>query len=312
MKAAQIKKYGGKEVVEINNKTPKPEVSAGKILVEVHAASVNPADWKMREGFFAQMIPLKFPATLGGDFSGVVAEVGEGVSDFKKGDQVYGQAHALSGNSGTLAEFALTGAKTVSQKPEKLSHIEAAAIPLAGVSAWQALVDHMNLESGQKILIHGGAGGIGSFAIQIAKNIGAYIATTASAKDTDYVKKLGADKVIDYQKEKFEDLISGYDAVFDTVGGETYRKSFQVLRKGGIIVSMLEAPSEELMKQYGVKAISQFTQVTSERLAALAKLVDEGVLKVHVDKIFPLDQAGEALEYLKNGKPTGKVVVGVK
>src|SRR3989344_1661696 len=245
MKSAQINKYGGQEVVVINQNTPTPEVTSGKVLVEVYAAGINPADWKVRAGHWQAKMPLSFPATLGGDFSGVVAEVSEGVSDFKKGDEVYGQASLFSGGSGAFAEFALVTAKNIALKPKKLSHLEAAAIPLAGISAYQGIVGHMNLKSGQKILIHGGAGGIGTIAIQLAKYLGAFVAATASTQDLDYIKNLGADVIIDYQKQNFTDLISYYDAVFDTVGGETYQKSFMVLKRGGVIVSMLEQPNED-------------------------------------------------------------------
>jgi len=308
MKAAQINKYGGSEVVEINKNAPKPAVLPGQLLVEVYAAGVNPIDWKIREGY----IPLKFPATLGGDFSGVIAEVGEGVSGFKKGLEVYGYASVLGGGSGSFAEFVLADAKVIAVKPKNITHIEAGALPLTGVSAWQALVDHIGISRGEKILIHGGAGGIGSIAIQLARHLGVYVATTVSAKDMQYVKELGADEAIDYKNQKFEDMLHNYDAVFDTVGSETYIRSFKVLRKGGIIVSMLEQPRPELMEQYGVKAIGQLTQVNSERLSKLAELVDQRVIKVNVGKTFPLEQAGEALVYLQSGHPQGKVVLKMK
>ncbi len=312
MKAAQINKYGGIEVVEVNKNAQKPSVAKGKILVDVRAAGVNPVDWKIREGHFQQMAPLKLPATLGGDFSGTVVEVGEGVSGFKMGDDVYGSAIILGGGSGSFAEFALANAKAVANKPKKVNHIEAAALPLAGVSALQALLDHMDLKKGQKILIHGGAGGIGTFAIQIARHLGAYTATTVSKNDIKHAKGLGADEAIDYKNQAFEEMLNDFDAVFDTVGGQTYERSFKTLKKGGIIVSMLEQPAKGLMDQYGVNAIAQFTQITSDRLSRLSELVDKGVIRLHVDKTFPLDQAGEALHYLQTGHPRGKVVVEVR
>lgn len=312
MKAAQINRYGGSETVEINNAVAKPVVSEGKLVVEVYAAGVNPVDWKIREGHMQQRRPLSFPATLGGDFSGVIMEVGEGVSGFKKGDEVYGQAIVLGGGSGSFAEFALVNAKSIAYKPKSLSHVEAAALPLAGVSAYQALVDHIGLSRGKKILIHGGAGGIGTFAIQIAKYLKAYVAVTASTDSIKYVKDLGADEFIGYKKQSFENILKEYDAVFDTVGGGTYEKSFRVLKKGGIIVSMLEQSRPELTERYGVNAIAQFTQVTNTRLSNLAKLVDEDAIKVYVDRIFSLDQAREALSYLQTGHPRGKVVLEIK
>jgi alcohol dehydrogenase len=313
MKSAQIKSYGSSEVVEINQSTPAPnDPSVGKVLVRVKAASVNPADWKIREGYMQQMMPLQFPSTLGMDFSGVIEKVGEGVSDFKQNDEVYGQASVISGGSGAFAEMALANADTITYKPKTLSHDEAAGLPLVGVSAWQALVETIGLSKGQKILIHGGAGGIGSIAIQLAKHLGAYVATTSSTNDIQFVKEeLGADEVIDYKTQTFEDLLHDYDAVFDTVGGETYTRSFKVLKRGGggIIVSMLEQPNQELIDRFGVKAISQFTQVNRERLTKLAQWVDQNNIRVNVDRTFPLDDAGKALDYQRDVHPRGKVVL---
>src|SRR5438874_1282919 len=244
MKSAQINKYGSSEVIEINQSTPEPTVSSGKALVTIKAAGVNPADWKIREGGLQQMISLQFPSTLGMDFSGVIKQVGEGVSpsEFKQGDEVYGQAGVISGGSGAFAEMALANTERIAYKPKKLSHAEASAFPLVGVSAWRALTENIRLSKGQRILIHGGAGGIGSIAIQLAKHLGAYVATTVSTNDKQFVQELGADHVIDYKNQNFEDLLHDCDAVFDTVGGETYKRSFKVLKKGGIIVSMLEQP----------------------------------------------------------------------
>lgn len=310
MKAARINKYGT-DVVEINKNAQKPAISKGHLLVEVHSAGANPIDWKVREGYLQQMAPLKFPATLGGDFSGIIIEVGAGVSGFKKGDEVYGNGSILGGGSGSFAEFVSADEKSIAKKPGRLSHLEAAALPLAGVSAYQALVDHMKLAKGQKILIHGGAGGIGTFAVQLAKHLGAYVATTVSEKDVQYAKELGADEVIEKNKP-FEELLHEYDAVLDTVGGETYKRSFNVLRKGGIIVSMVGQPDAKLMEKYGVTAISQFTQVNAERLSKLAELADKRAIMAHVDKTFPLEQAGEALAYLQQGHPQGKVVLKIK
>jgi alcohol dehydrogenase len=312
MKASQISKYGGSDVVVINKNATKPTVSPGKVLVEVYAAGVNPVDWKIREGHMAKMMPLQFPATLGGDFSGVLQEVGAGVSGFKKGDEVYGRDGAPGSGTGSFAEFISVDAKVAARKPKNVNHVEAAALPLTGVSALQALSEHIGLTKGKKILIHGGAGGIGTMAIQLAKHLGAYVVSTAGENDIQYVKQLGADQVIDYKKEHFEDKAHDFDAVYDTVGGETYTRSYKVLKKGGIIVSMLEQPNTALMKQYGVKAIGQFTQANSERLTKLTELVEKGVIKVHVDKTFPLEQTREALDYQQQGKARGKIVVKIK
>ncbi len=312
MKAAQINAYGGSEVVKINTNVVDPALSAGKVFIEIYAAGVNPADWKIREGYMQKMAPLQFPVTLGGDFSGIVKKVGEGVSDFKNGDEIYGQASVLGGGSGSFAEFALANANTIAHKPKRVNHVEAAALPLAGVSALQGLIDHIKLRKGQKILIHGGAGGIGTFAIQIAKYLGAYVATTVSAEDVGYVKELGANEVINYKTQHFEDLLKDYDAVFDTVGEETYERSFKILKKGGIIVSMLEQPHQDLTEQHGVKAIAEYAQVTNEHLSKLSELVDKGIIRVHVDETLPLEQATEALTHLQTKHVKGKVVLKIK
>jgi NADPH:quinone reductase-like Zn-dependent oxidoreductase len=320
MKSAQFKRYGGSDVIEINQTTPTPTLAAGNVLVEIKAAGINPIDWKIREGYMQQMIPLQFPSILGMDFSGVIKELGEEgeesvSSDFKQGDEVYGQAGVTKGGSGAFAEFALANAQSIAYKPKRLNHVQAAALPLVGVSAWQALVENIGLSKDQKILIHGGAGGIGSIAIQLAKNLGAYVATTVNIDDKQFVESLGADEVIDYKTQAFEDLIHDFDAVFDTIGGETYSRSFKVLKKGGggIIVSMLEQPNAELMERYGVKAISQFTQVNRERLTKLAQWVDQNNnIKVNVEKTFSLDEAAQALDYLKDIHPRGKVVLAIQ
>ena len=312
MKSAQITRYGNtSEVIEIRQ-TSTPNLSAGKVLVEVKAAGINPIDWKIREGYMQQMIRLQFPSTLGLDFSGVIKQVGEDVSSgFSQGDEIYGQAGVPSGGSGAFSEMALASATSIAHKPKTLNYAEAAALPLVGVSAWQALVEFMGLSNGQKILIHGGAGGIGSIAIQLAKNLDAHVATTVSTDDKQFVQKLGADETIDYKTQTFEDLVHDYDAVFDTVGGETYTRSFKVLRKGGIIVSMLEQQNSELMDKFGVRAVSQFTQVDRERLSKLAKWVDQNKVKVNIEKTYSLDEAGKALDYLRDIHPRGKVVLEI-
>lgn len=311
MKAAQLNGYGGKEVLQVVDDAAKPVAADGQVLVEVRAAAANPFDVKVREGLTQQMKQLAFPATLGGDVAGVVAELGEGVSGFTVGQAVYGQANALSGQ-GSFAEFTPVKAEQLGSKPTSIDFTTAAALPLTGVSAYQALVDHIDLQAGQKILIHGGAGGIGTLAIQLAKYLGASVATTASADEAGFVKSLGADTVIDYHSQDFSTLLKDYDAVYDTVGGETNKKSYQILKRGGALVSMVEQPDAVLVKQHDIHYTAQFTRVTTERLAKVAKLVDSGTLKAHVDKVFPLAEAAEALEYLKTGHPRGKVVIQVR
>jgi len=315
MKAVQINAYGGPEVLEVKD-IPTPIPKKGQILVEVHAAGLNPFDRTMRSGIYKAMIPLQFPSTPGGDFAGVVTELvppaGGGVSDFKVGDEVYGTAIILNGGSGAYAQFAAANSANCALKPKTASFEGAAGLPLVGVSAIQALEENIQLERGEKILIHGGAGGIGHVAIQLAKSIGAYVATTVSTDDKEFVKGLGADEMIDYKSQKFETMLKDFDAVFDTAGGETTNKSFQILKKGGVLVSMLGQPSEELAKKHGITALGQNTQNNAQHLKRLTELVDSGKIKIHVDKVFPLDQVKDAFTHLETGHPRGKVVLKIK
>ncbi len=310
MKAAQINQYGHADTVKVQE-TTKPVAGEGQILVEVHASSINPFDTMVREGYLKDMIPLTLPVTLGGDIAGVITEVGSGVSDFTVGDKVYGQANVVGGSSGAFAEFALTNASQVGKMPTELNYTDAAAIVLTGLSAYQVIYEHMKLQSGQKILVHGGAGGIGSVAIQLAKHLGVYVTTTATGDGVEFAKGQGADEVIDYKSQKFEDIVKDYDAVFDTVGGETYDKSFVVLKKGGVIVSMAAQPNTELSEKFGVTAIYQSTHTSTEQLGELAKLINDGVVTVHVDKIFTLDQIKEAFEARESGSIKGKVAISI-
>ena len=289
-----------------------PVLSKGQVLVEVYAASINPIDWKVRMGYMKDKMPLDFPVTIGGNFSGVVVKVADDVVNFKIGDEVYGQALVLNGGSGSIAEMVASNVANTAYKPRTVSHIEASSLPLVGVSALQALEQHISLQKGQKILINGGSGGIGSIAIQLAKHIGAYVAATASSEHLEFLKSLGADEAIDYKKENVADKLHDFDAVFDTAGGESRDNAMKVLGKGGIIVSMSGAPDEKLTQRYGVKAIGQYTDTSKKNLERLAKLVDEGITKPQVDKIFTLDQTKEAFEYQETSHPKGKVVIKIK
>jgi alcohol dehydrogenase len=317
MKSARIKGYGStRDVIEIDQDSPVPnDPSEGKVLVKIKAAGVNPIDWKISEGYLQQVMPIEFPATLGWDFSGIVKKAGAGVSDIKQGEEVYGQSSVFIGGSGTFAETALANTDNIARKPITLSHEEAAGLPTVGVTAWQALVDTIGLSKGQKILIHGGAGGVGSIAIQLAKYLGAYVATTVSEKDMQFAKEeLGADEIIGYKTQTFEDVLTShdYDAILDTVGGETYIRSFKVLKKGsGIIVSTLEQPNQELMEKFGVRAIFVISQVSRERLTKLAQWVDQNNIHVNVDKTFPLEDAAKALDHQRVAHPRGKVVLAI-
>lgn len=310
MKAAQISQYGGPEALKVVD-TDKPKPAEGQVLIEVHASSLNPWDSFVRQGGAQSFMPLDLPVTLGGDIAGVVVEIGPGVTNIKVGDEVYGSA-GVTGGSGAFAEYATTTSSKVGPKPKTVNFTEAAAVALTGLSALQAITDHIKLQAGQKILIHGGAGGIGSAAIQLAKHLGAYVATTATGAGLDFAKSLGADEIIDYESQAFDDMLHDYDAVFDTVAGETYKRSFKVLKKNGIIVSMNARPNQQLMDQYGVRAALQSTQATVESLRQLADLIDQGIIKVHVEKTFPLDQIVEAFRARESGGVRGKIAITLK
>lgn len=285
MKAVQINKYGSSEVLEINDISV-PIPSENQSLVKVKAVSVNPFDIKLVSGMMQQMIPLTFPFNVGGDFSGVIEKTGE---------EVFGTATSLGAGSGSFAEYLVVNKDKFSLKPTNLSFEEASALPLAGVSAYQAIIDEINLKSGQKILIHGGAGGIGHMAIQIAKSLGAFVATTVSTKDIDFVKGLGTDLAIDYKTQKFEEISKDYDAIFDTVAGETLVKSLGLAK---VIVSMIGQ---------GEGVITQRTDINSDRLQKLAKLVEDGKLKPKIN-VFEFEKIKEAWGVMGNHLQ-GKIVV---
>ena len=310
MKAARISEYGHADKIQIVD-IEQPTVKPGCVLVSVYAASINPWDIKVREGVVKDMLGMQLPFTLGGDFAGVVQEVGEDVTHVKRGDKVYGEASASGRNSGAIAEYAVTQGVELARMPKNVDFVTAAVAPLTGLSAVQVLMGHMKLQPGQKILIHGGAGGIGTMAVQIAKHIGAYVAATATGDGIAYVQNLGADEVIDYKAQNFEAL-HDFDAVFDTVGGSTYERSFKVLRRGGIIVSMLEQPAQNLMSEYGVTAIHQLTQTTVESLDTLTQLIEDGAVTVHVDKAYPLEQVRQAFMALESGSVKGKIGVIIR
>lgn len=311
MQAAQISEYGGPDKITIND-IAMPEPGDNQVVVKVRTTAINPFDWKLRRGYMKAMIPLDFPVTIGADFSGIVSEVGKNITNYKPGDEVYGSAIILGGGSGAVAEYAAVNETSIGLKPTNVSHQEAASLVLVGVSAIQAIDNHLKLGVNQKILIHGGAGGIGSVAIEYAKHLGAYVAATARSVDSAFVKKVGADEVVDYENETFEDKVSGYDAVFDTVGGETYKRSFKVLNPGGIIVSMVEQPDNELVQKYNVKAEYQASQTDTKTLNFLRKQVEENSIHAHIDKVFDLGQVQEAFRYAEEDHPKGKVVIVIK
>jgi len=312
MKAAQIASYGHADAIAITE-VDVPAAGPGQVLLQVHASSINPVDVYIREGKRQERFPLRLPVTLGYDVAGVVRQVGEGVTSVHLGDAVYGQAAVTVGGSGAFAEYATAPASRLARMPRGLGFTDAAALPLVGVSAQQAVVEYMRVQPGQKILIHGGGGGIGSVAIQIAKNAGAHVATTATGDDLAFVKQLGADEVIDYKTSSFDELLSGYDAAFDTVGGDTYARSFKVLRRGGILVSMTHPPKTDLPARYGVTAIDESTRMDTAALDALTHLVEAGVVTPHVDRAYPLERIREAFEDKERGagRVRGKIAIVV-
>jgi alcohol dehydrogenase len=302
MLAAQLIKIGAPDAVQVNQ-IDIPVVGENEVLIDVYAASVNPYNLKQREG----KVPTpKIPITLGSDFSGVISSVGEGITEWQVGDEVYGQAR------GSWAEFAVASTSAFAKKPESLNFEMAAAVPLVATSAYEALVEAMQLKKGQKILIHGGAGGIGSMAIQLAKYLGAEVATTVSPDNAEFVRELGADHIIDYRSQDFSELLHNYDAVYDTVGGDTHERSYRVLRQGGRLVSMEQQPNAELDEKYKVEASLQGSRSTPERLNAVCELFDKGAIKVKIDREYPLAQAAEALEHLKTGSHRGKIILKIK
>lgn len=309
MKAAQIDRHGPAAGARAVEGVPPPAASPDHVLVDVHAAGVNPFDWKVCEG----VLPApRFPLTLGADFSGVVTAVGPGVQGVAVGDEVYGLASVSRGGSGSFAEVASVDAAFLGRRPARASHVEAAALPMAGLRAWMVVHDHLRVEAGQRILIHGGAGGLGSMAIQMAKRLGARVAATASARDLAFVRALGADEAIDHRAEAFEARLGGLDAVFDTVGGETFARSLGVLRRGGRIVSMLARPDPGVGRARGVEVVPQGAAIDRRAFEGLSALVDGGGLRPHVDRTFALDEVGAALAHQKEGHPRGKVVVRVR
>jgi NADPH:quinone reductase-like Zn-dependent oxidoreductase len=258
------------------------------------------------------MMSLPLPLTLGGDFAGVVTEVGEGVTNFKAGDQVYGNAGAFKGGSGSFAEIVASNNTNASFKPTSLDFTQSAALPLVGASALQGIEEELKVQAGQKVLIQGGAGGIGSLAIQIAKMHGAYVATTVGTDDVAFVKSLGADEVIDYKTQDVMQVLKDVDGVFDTAGGEGTNKLFAIIKKGGKLISMAGQPDQEIAKQHEVTAVTQMTAVSTEQLKKLAALVDSGKVKVQIEKTFPFSEIKEAFVYFETQHPKGKVVVGIK
>jgi NADPH:quinone reductase-like Zn-dependent oxidoreductase len=307
MKAIVINEYGNEDVLNyIDIECPEPKV--GEILVKVDVAAVNPADWKIRDGM-GENFGFQLPIVLGGDIAGTFAAVGDGVENFQQGDAVYGMT--LSNLSGGYAEYAITNADAIAPKPDDLSFEEAAAIPIAALTAWQAMFVVANLNSGQRILITGASGGVGSMAVQLAKAKDAFVIVTASGKNEQFVRDLGADEFVDYTKQHFEKIVKDVDVVFNMVGGDTQDKAFQTLKKGGFLVSSAHTPSAEKAREFGVESAWFFCQQGAQQLAQINRLIAEGKLKVHIETVLPLTEVKKAHQLSQSGRTRGKIVLHV-
>ena len=333
MKAFVIDRYGSNEGVRAGE-MPAPELRDEDVLVQIHAASVNPLDLKIRDGKLKPILPYRLPLILGNDLAGVVLRVGTGVRRFKPGDEVY--ARPDTDRIGAFAELISIKEDSVAIKPKALSMEEAASIPLVGLTAWQTLIESANLKAGQKVLIHAGSGGVGTIAIQLAKHLGATVATTTSTANVDWVKGLGADIVIDYRKDDFEAVLRDYDVVLDTLGGEVLEKSLRVLKSGGKLVSISGPPDPDFAKDLGLPWILRqvmrllshrirksakrhrvsysflFMKPSGDQLREIGSLIDSGAIRPVVDRVFPFESTKEALAYVEKGRARGKVIVKVR
>ncbi len=308
MKAVVIHSYGGRDTL-ISEEVPVPEIAKDEVLIKVRAAGVNPVDWKVRAGYMKEMLPYEFPLILGWDVSGTVEKTGSEVTRLNAGDNVY--ALADISRNGAYAEFIAMKADHVALKPDTLDHVHAASVPLAALTAWQAIFSAADLSEGQKILIHAAAGGVGCFAVQLAKWKGANILGTASARNRDFLLGLGADEVIDYTEIQFEDVAVDVDVVLDAMGGETRERSWKTLRRGGVLVSILGPPDENKAAEFGVRSAGVFVQPDAEQLTAIAELIDNGLIKTVVTEVLPLADAARAHEMSETEHVRGKIVLEV-
>jgi len=306
MKAVRYYEYGGPEVLRYED-APRPTPGPGELLIRVRATSVNPIDWKLRAGYLKDYMPLTFPVIPGRDLSGVIEERGRGVDLFRRGDEVYAMTDGARG--GTYAEYAIAKETDAALKPTAIDHTHAASIPLAALTAWQALFEKAKLARGQKVLIHAAAGGVGGFAVQFAKWKGAQVIGTSSAKNEGLVLQLGADAVIDYEKVRFEDVIPDADVVLDTIGGDTQERSWRALKKGGILVALAQPPSGEQAAKFGVRAEMVSARPSGTQLSEIAKLVDTGFVKPIVGNTLSLRDASRAHELSASTHSRGKIVL---
>ncbi|AUJ25643.1 NADP-dependent oxidoreductase [Virgibacillus dokdonensis] len=311
MKAIVINQYGHANQLEERD-VPKPQIKDNQVLVEMHATSINPIDWKVREGYLKEMLPLEFPIILGWDAAGIVQEVGSSVTKFKTGDRVF--ARPATSAQGTYAEYTAIDEDKVALLPDSITFNEAAAVPLAGLTAWQCLFDFGQVKAKDKVFIHAGSGGVGTYAIQFAKHFGAYVATTASEKNQELVESLGADRFINYKEEDFSEIIKDYDLVIDTIGGEVQEKSMHVLKEGGKLVSIVQPPNEDLAKELGITAGFLWLQENGKQLEEIAKLMENGHVKSIIGHNFPLTQEGvqQAHQLSETHHAKGKIIINTK
>jgi len=309
MKAVRFHAYGGPEVL-VYEDAPKPEPAAGEVVVKVHATSVNPIDWKIRAGHMKGFREYPLPFILGWDVSGVVESCGADVTQWKPGDEVYGRPD--SARNGAYAAYIAVREGDLARKPAKLDHVHSAAIPLAGLTAWQALFDTAELRAGQKVLIQAAAGGVGHFAVQFAKLKGLYVAGTASGRNQDYLKQLGCDLPINYETNPFEDVVHDFDAVIESMGGEVRKRSWKVLKRGGMMVCLIgPPPAEEDAKVHGVRAAIIWGQMKADQLAEIADLADAGRVHSEIAAVFPLREAAQAHKMSETEHVRGKIVLQV-
>jgi alcohol dehydrogenase len=330
MKAFALDRYGGPDVVSLRE-LPEPEPGEGDLLVDVRAASVNPIDFKIRSGDVKVLIKDRFPLVLGSDLSGVVLRTGKGVTRFAEGDEIF--ARLRKDRIGSFAERVLVDEGVAARKPAKLSHAEAASIPLVGLTSYQALLDIGKLERGQRVLIHAGAGGVGTFAIQLARHAGAEVVTTASPKNHELLRRLGAAEIVDYRTQRFEDVVAPCDVVFDTQGGETLERSFRVVKQGGVVVTVGGKPDAKFAKAWGLNPVlvlvlrilmRKVTRLAREKgahfeylfmrpdgveLSRIGELLEEGTIVPVIDSTYPFADTKKALAHVESGKAVGKVVV---
>jgi NADPH:quinone reductase-like Zn-dependent oxidoreductase len=307
IQAVRIHRFGGIDALKVEAIEPSMP-DAREVMVAVRAASVNPVDFKIRSGHYPAVKGDKLPYTLGRDIAGVVVACGAGATCYKAGDEVFGMVGI---HGGGYAEKVLIDEDALAPTPNVLDYVHAASVPLAGLTAWQGLFRHGKLTAGQRILIHGGAGGVGHFAVQFAKARGAHVATTVSTEHVEFARSLGADVVIDYKKQNFETMVESLDMVFDLIDGETRERSWPLLKKGSVLVSTLTEPSAEKARMHGVRGCRFTVEADGAELAEIARLIDAGRVRPVVEKTFPLAAAAEALAAVENGHSQGKIVLTV-